>query len=131
MSSVLWVVGETGGLPGVAQPPAQLPRLVAQPVVSQEAGEECFDHHYCLQSPTSPEDWRPWYLHDHTAVIVSQTCPTVELVEPDLLVVVVLLVLHELPPGYQEIILREFLLVLLLLLVAVGSTTNEFVQIIS
>ena len=40
---VLWVVGETGCLPGVLQPPAQLSLLVAQPVVSEEAGgdDEC------------------------------------------------------------------------------------------
>ena len=84
-------------------------------------------------SPGSPEDWRPGYLHSHTAVIVSQPGATVELGEPDLLVVVVvLLVLHELGPGYQEIILREILLVLLtpgLLLVAVLATTNEFLQL--
>ena len=83
-------------------------------------------------SPGSPEDWRPGYLHSHTAVIVSQPGATVELGKPHLLVVVVLLVLHELGPGYQEIILREILLVLLtpgLLLVAVLATTNEFLQL--
>ena len=39
-STVLWVVRETGCLPGVLQPPAQLSLLVAQPVVSEEAGDE-------------------------------------------------------------------------------------------
>ena len=112
VSSILRAAGETGVLPGVAQSPAQLPLLVAQPVVSDEG-----DH------------WRSWYLHPHTAVVVGQPGATVELGEPDLLVVV-RLVLHELPPGYEEIVLREILLaLLLLLLVAVSSTANEFLQI--
>ena len=116
VSSISRAAGETGGLPGVAEPPAQLSLLVAQPGVSDEG-----------------DDWRSRYLHHHTAVVVGQPGATVELGEPDLLVgVAVRLVLHELPPGYEEIVLREFLLaLLLLLLVAVGSTTNEFLQIIS
>ena len=84
-------------------------------------------------SPGSPEDWRPGYLHSHTAVIVSQPGATVELAEPDLLVVDVrVLVLHELSPRDQEIVLGEIILGLLtpgLLLVAVLATTDEFLQI--